>query len=204
MRGTGGSRLFNLKLDGLAMAIWYGHELMGSWHTLGRGHAIARCSNCGAMLEVRAVDDGPDVIGGYAVWRRCPAVDWGFCPNCGAGSDWIDIGGAYLICDRCGHLFGFPAMIPADVLLHLPKGHPQRKRTTDPRDPHPGDVKRDALKAEALEACAKRGHDIGGWVERWPYSITRCTRCGRQVAVNPSPAENETDISGEALAADCD
>lgn len=128
----------------------------------------------------------------------------GSCPNCGAGPDDQDLIGPCLCCNVCGHEYGFPGMIAPDELMHLPKTHPLRKRKTDPRDPHPEDVKRDELKAEAKVTCRRRGHQMLGWREDWPASVCVCRRCGRNATVAPSPGPNETEIGGAAVTADCE
>ena len=66
------------------------------------------------------------------------------------------------------------------------------------------------LKAEAERTCQNRGHNLGIWFKPWRNENRRlhveravCKRCFRDVDVNPKPAPNEIDISGEAVALNC-
>lgn len=56
------------------------------------------------------------------------------------------------------------------------------------------------LRGEALSAAKWRGHDMGPFLG----SVAKCTECGRQVHVDLNPPPNGIDISGEAVAVDCD
>jgi hypothetical protein len=61
------------------------------------------------------------------------------------------------------------------------------------------------LQLEALEACTFCGHTMGPWQV---YSNTtvysHCVACDMQVVVNTSPAPNDIDIGGEAVALTCE
>ena len=63
------------------------------------------------------------------------------------------------------------------------------------------------LKAEAIEACQNRDHDMLKWEDdRTPdriISTTKCKICDKYVQVNTKPAPNEIDIGGDALATNC-
>lgn len=63
------------------------------------------------------------------------------------------------------------------------------------------------LKAEAIEACQSRDHDMLKWEDdRTPnriISTTKCKICDKYVQVNTNPLPNEIDISGDALALNC-
>jgi hypothetical protein len=62
------------------------------------------------------------------------------------------------------------------------------------------------LKADAQAGCQWRGHTLGPWEPDAYWKDTRhaeCTKCGRGVWVDPSPAPNGIDIHGEAVALNC-
>lgn len=69
-----------------------------------------------------------------------------------------------------------------------------------------------SLCREAKRAAADRGHSLLGWRDTATsgagsdqyMSRAKCRDCGMSVCVRTNPAPNETGISGEALAMDCD
>lgn len=62
----------------------------------------------------------------------------------------------------------------------------------------------DDLKAEAHEACAARGHDMGLWERtRDVEARSKCLKCPGVVYVNTKPMPNDTDIVGDAVALNC-
>ena len=62
-----------------------------------------------------------------------------------------------------------------------------------------------SLKAEAMEACDFRGHNMGGWERVRPgVYAARCVVCGKQVCVEQRTAPNSIDIGGEAVALGCE
>lgn len=72
----------------------------------------------------------------------------------------------------------------------------------------------DRLKKEARAACATRGHRLTSFVAITDFNavIQRgkvcynaiCTACGKGVWIDPRPAPNGIDISGEAVALHCE
>ena len=62
-----------------------------------------------------------------------------------------------------------------------------------------------ALEREALEAAQWRGHSMSGWRIRdfWGTAFSVCLVCGAEVQVDPNPAPNGIDISGDAVAVNC-
>ena len=69
-----------------------------------------------------------------------------------------------------------------------------------------------SLKREALEACKFRGHSMGRFKHHAPksdlrydpdYAESTCVRCGMVVGCDASPAPNDIDIGGEAVALTC-
>jgi len=61
------------------------------------------------------------------------------------------------------------------------------------------------LKAQALQACWFRGHDMSPWKETpdGRHHVAHCRACDMQVSVTPRPAPNEIDVGGEAVALTC-
>jgi hypothetical protein len=61
------------------------------------------------------------------------------------------------------------------------------------------------LKAEALESCEYRDHDMSKW---YSFSKTaayaQCLDCGKQVVVDTQPLPNGIEIFGEAVALGCE
>ncbi len=61
-----------------------------------------------------------------------------------------------------------------------------------------------ALQADALAACARRGHTMSDYNE---FSPTRgefiCQTCGAYVQVDSNPPPNGIDIGGNAVALNC-
>lgn len=69
------------------------------------------------------------------------------------------------------------------------------------------EAKRQKLMHEAERNCEWRGHSLDAWVpgDYWVETRTAsCKDCGMSVSVDPSPPANGIDISGEAVALDCD
>jgi hypothetical protein len=69
--------------------------------------------------------------------------------------------------------------------------------------------KLDSLKKSALESCIYRGHKMGkfgfnikagGQGIRGSYE---CQRCGKRAFIDTNPAPNSIEISGEAIALNC-
>lgn len=64
-----------------------------------------------------------------------------------------------------------------------------------------------ALKQEARESAEYRGHTLGEWQKDayWPAVWhNSCTRCGRAVRIDKNPMPNGIDVSGEAVALNCE
>jgi hypothetical protein len=62
------------------------------------------------------------------------------------------------------------------------------------------------LEREALEAAKWRGHSMGPWRIRdfcWGTAFSVCRVCGAEVQVDPNPAPNGSDISGDAVSVNC-
>ncbi|MCJ7736130.1 MAG: hypothetical protein MUQ10_02290 [Anaerolineae bacterium] len=67
-------------------------------------------------------------------------------------------------------------------------------------------VEREVLVEEAVRIVEERAHVMGECVKvkgcsQW---VLRCELCGRSVLLDLNPAPGEPDISGDALAEDCD
>lgn len=62
-----------------------------------------------------------------------------------------------------------------------------------------------SLKRSATQSARRRGHDMGKWElsDYWRNPVQTCKRCGMRVYVDPNPAPNGIDISGEAVALNC-
>jgi len=64
------------------------------------------------------------------------------------------------------------------------------------------------LRKEARKVAKLRGHQLGkfshivgtGWNA---HSAAICEKCGKDVAVYPSPAPNGIDVAGDAVAMNC-
>ena len=56
----------------------------------------------------------------------------------------------------------------------------------------------------AEQSTRHRGHELRNWTGNGlDFALAYCKRCGCQVTVNASPAPNEIDIGGRAVALDC-
>ena len=62
----------------------------------------------------------------------------------------------------------------------------------------------DELKQYALESCNFRGHEMGEWHDfSYDQSSCECLNCNKGVWIIINPLPNEIDISGEAVALNC-
>lgn len=60
------------------------------------------------------------------------------------------------------------------------------------------------LRSEGKRFAEMRGHKVCRFVSLSPTrSVASCLKCDSEVYVNASPAPNEIDLSGQALALDC-
>ncbi len=61
-----------------------------------------------------------------------------------------------------------------------------------------------ALQADALAACARRGHTMGEYIRFSPtHGECVCATCGAYVQVDSNPPSNGIDIGGNAVALNC-
>ena len=58
----------------------------------------------------------------------------------------------------------------------------------------------------ALDSCKLRGHKMGGLQLDSTKKVYHymCEKCGKSVFIDKKPAPNSIDISGEAVALDCE
>jgi hypothetical protein len=61
------------------------------------------------------------------------------------------------------------------------------------------------LKKEAIETCTNRGHKMSRFysAKYHPHYFAKCYNCLMEVMVDTHPEPNEIDISGEAVALNC-
>lgn len=60
------------------------------------------------------------------------------------------------------------------------------------------------LRLEALESCQFRGHKMRPFSRKYRHWWdSKCKICGKAVCVNDDPAPNGIEISGEAVALNC-
>lgn len=60
------------------------------------------------------------------------------------------------------------------------------------------------LRLEALESCEFRGHKMSRFVSLHSWAkVADCKVCGMSVYINATPAPNDINIGGEAVALHC-
>jgi len=65
-------------------------------------------------------------------------------------------------------------------------------------------TKYNKLRAEAVEACNFRGHEMTRFSRfKDGHGEASCQFCGKKALVDPKPMPNGIDLSGEALALNC-
>jgi hypothetical protein len=63
----------------------------------------------------------------------------------------------------------------------------------------------ESLKIEALDATDYRGHSMSKWTSQTPFRASAtCQKCGMDVTVDAKPGPNGAEISGKAVALNCE
>ena len=62
------------------------------------------------------------------------------------------------------------------------------------------------LKLSAEESAKSRGHTLDKWIDgpAGNYAVLLCKKCGKTVSVDLNPTPSGVDISGPAVAVDCE